>query len=71
VLLWGALRRISIVHTGGIKSAANDVVAHARQILHAAATHQNDRVFLQVVADAGNVSGYFHGVGEPDARDFA
>jgi len=28
-------------------------------------------VFLQVVTDAGNVGGDFHGVGEPHARYFA
>ena len=43
----GGLRRLRVEH------AADDVVAHARQVLDAAAADQHDRVLLQVVASPG------------------
>ena len=55
-------------HAGRIQRPAHHVIAHARQILHAAAADQHDGVFLQIVADAGNVSGHFDPVGQPHAR---
>ena len=44
-------------NTLGVQSAADDVVTHTGQVLDTAAADQNDRVLLQVVADAGNVRG--------------
>ena len=44
------------LHALRVERAADDVVAHARQILHAAAADQHDRVLLQVVALAGDVA---------------
>src|SRR2546422_741786 len=37
----------SLVHARGVERAADDVVAHARQILHAPAADHHDRVLLQ------------------------
>src|SRR5205823_14446935 len=54
-----------------VERAANDVVADARQVLHAAAADHDDRVLLQVVPDAGDVAGDLHPVGEPHARHLA
>src|SRR5689334_1964388 len=59
----------STLHADRVERAAHDVVAHAREILDAAAANEHQRVLLQVVADAGNVGGHFDAVGEPDARD--
>ena len=42
-----------------VEHAAQDVVAHARQVLHAAAADQHHRVLLQVVAFAGDVADDF------------
>ena len=56
---------------GGVQRAADDVVAHARQVLHAAAADQHHRVLLQVVALAGDVGRDLHAVGQPHARDLA
>src|SRR5579864_1458020 len=55
----------------GVVGAADDVIAHARQILDAAAADQHDRMFLQIVALAGDVAGDLEPVGETDARDLA
>ena len=47
---------IALLHAARVEGAADDVVAHARQILHAAAADQHDRVLLQVVSLAGDVA---------------
>src|SRR5438874_10129225 len=70
----GAVLRAALLatgHAGGIERAADDVIADARQVLHAAAADHHDRVLLQVVADARDVRGDLLPVREPYARDFA
>src|SRR3569623_2104818 len=62
---------LAVLHALGIARAADDVIANARQILHAAAADHDDRVFLKVVAFAGNVGGDFETVGEADTGDLA
>src|SRR5690606_12158186 len=53
-----------------IEHAAQDVVANAGKVLHAAAADQNNRVFLQVVAFAGDVANGFVAVlGQADLGD--
>ena len=47
------------------------MVANAREILHAAAAHEHDRVLLQVVAFSGDVGDDFESVGEANLGDFA
>src|SRR3954454_5411529 len=46
-----------VLLTRGFQRAADDLVADTRQVLHPTATHEHDRVLLQVVADAGDVRG--------------
>ena len=46
---------LAVLDALGVERAADDVVANAGQVLHAAATDHDDGVFLQVVAFAGNV----------------
>src|SRR5439155_23217069 len=55
----------------GVVRAADDVIAHAGQILDPAAANQHHRVLLQIVALAGDIAGHFEAVGETDARDLA
>ena len=57
-------------HTGGIKSAADDVVTNAGQVPHTAAADKHNAVLLQIVADTGDVAGTFNGVRQADSRDF-
>src|SRR4029453_1571765 len=59
------------LHTHRIERPAHHVVAHARQILHAAAANEHERVLLQVVAAARDVGRHLDAVGEPHARDLA
>ena len=54
-----------------IECAADDVVAHARQVLHAAAADQHDGVLLQRVALARDVRRHLDVVRQAHARDLA
>src|SRR3954454_6974126 len=62
---------LAIGHAGGVQRAANDLVAHTRQILDAATAHEHDGVLLQVVALAGDVGGDLDRAGDPHAGDLA
>src|SRR5919201_4865450 len=64
-------RLLAVAHPGGVEGAADDLVADARKVLHAAATHEDDRVLLEGVPLARDVGGDLHPVGEPYARDLA
>src|SRR5438105_11711061 len=70
----GAVLRASLLaigDAGGIERAAHHVVTHSRQIFHAAAADKHDRVLLQVVTHAGNISSDLNAVGQAHARHFA
>src|SRR4029079_8444553 len=54
-----------------VQRAADDLVAHAGEVLHTAATDQDDRVLLEVVTLTGDVRGDLHLAGELDAGDLA
>src|SRR5579859_4643051 len=60
---------LAVGNARGIKRAAHHVIPNAGKILHTAATDQHDRVLLQVVTDARDVSGHFDAVCQPDAGD--
>src|SRR5581483_1291214 len=55
----------------GVERAAHRVVAHAGQILDAAAADQHDRVLLQVVAFAADVADDFETVRQANLGDLA
>jgi hypothetical protein len=50
-----------------IESAANYVISDSGKVLDATTAYQDDRVLLQVVAFARNVSRHFHAVGKSDS----
>src|SRR6266446_1420018 len=54
-----------------VKNAAQDVVAHSRQVLDAAAPDHNHRVLLKVVAFPRNVPDDLEPVGQTHLRDLA
>src|SRR6516164_8279068 len=60
-----------VFHALRIEYTAQDVIAHAWQILHAAAADHHHRVLLQIVALAGNVADHFKAVGQPHLGDLA
>src|SRR6187200_2640183 len=41
---------LAVLHAGGVERAADDLVAHPREVADAAAAHEHDRVLLEVVA---------------------
>src|SRR5699024_10558972 len=55
--------------TLGIERAANDVITHARQVLHAAAADQNYRVLLQVMTFTRNVAHDLVAIGQAHLGD--
>src|SRR5690606_1269683 len=56
---------------GRVERATHHVVAHAGEVLDAAAADEHDAVLLQVVALAGDVGRDLDAVRETDARDLA
>src|SRR5437660_2893199 len=70
----GAVLRAALLaagHAGGVERASDDVIADARQVLHAAAADHHDRVLLQVVTDTRDVRGDLLPVREPHAGHLA
>jgi hypothetical protein len=73
-LTWGAWRRISndaatVLDALRIENTAQDVVAHTGKVFHTAATDQDHRVFLQVVAFTGDVADDLVAVGQAHLGD--
>src|SRR5689334_23190266 len=62
---------LAVADALGVQRAADDLVAHAGEVLHTTAAHEHHRVLLQVVADARDVGGHLDATGEADASDLA
>src|SRR5829696_2016671 len=70
----GSIKRaalLAVLDALRIENAAQDVVAYARQILHAAAPDHDDRVLLKVVAFARNIANDLMAVGQANLGDLA
>src|SRR4030042_4174370 len=50
---------LAVLHPGGIEGTANDMIAHAGEVLPPAPAHQDHGMFLEVMAHPGNIGGYF------------
>src|SRR3989454_2297969 len=61
----------AILDSDRVERAADDVVAHPGEVLHASAADQDHGVLLQVVADARDVGRDLDAVGQAHARNFA
>src|ERR1700693_714643 len=62
---------LSVLDPLGIEHAAQDVVAHAREILHAPAADHHHGMLLKVMALARNVADHLEAVGQPHLGDLA
>src|SRR4029078_757648 len=62
---------LTVGHTDGVERSPHNVITHARKVFDATAPHEHDRVLLQVMPYARNVSGDFHSVRQPHARNFS
>src|SRR5690554_727933 len=60
----------AILNALKVEGTANDVVTHTGQVLYTTAAHENDRVFLQVVAFTTDVGNHFVAVGKTHFGDF-
>src|SRR5688572_8106 len=62
---------LAVLDALGVEGPADDLVADAREVLHAAAADEHDRVLLQVVTHAGDVGGDLDAARQADAGDLA
>src|SRR5271168_612175 len=62
---------LAVLDPLGVEHAAQDVVAHAGQVLDAAAADHDHRMLLQVVAFARYVADDLEAVGQADLGDLA
>src|SRR6185437_15360932 len=75
--LFGALGAVfrtallAVLDALGVEHAAQDVVAHPRQVLDAAAADHPHRMFLKVVPLAGDVADHLETVGQAHLGDLA
>src|SRR5277367_5570379 len=62
---------LAVLDSLGVEHAAQDVVAHAGQVLDPAAADHDHRVLLQVVAFARDIADDLEAVGQPHLGDLA
>src|SRR5690349_3607751 len=62
---------LAVLDALGVEDAAQNVVAHARQVLDAAAADHDHRVLLQIVALTRNITNYLEAVGQTNLGDLA
>src|SRR3954453_13969701 len=62
---------LAVLHALGVERAADDLVPDTGEVLHSAATHEHDRVLLQVVADARDVGRDLDAARQAHAGDLA
>src|SRR5579872_3973810 len=62
---------LAVLHPLGVEHAAQDVVAHAGQVLDAAAADHHHRVLLQIVALARDIADHLEAVGQAHLCDLA
>ncbi len=70
----GAILRtalLAIINAQTVETAAHDVVAHAGKVAHLAASHEHDRMLLQVVAFAADVRRDLLAVGQANTCNLA
>src|SRR5262245_26791453 len=64
-------RLLPVCDPGRVQRPTNHVIANARKVFHTTATDQDDRVFLQIVADTGDVGCNFNPIGQTHTSNFA
>src|SRR5690606_19028422 len=70
----GAVLRTTLLaglHALRVENTANDVVAHARKVLHTAAADHDQGMLLKIVALARNVADHFEAVSKAHLRNLA
>src|SRR5690606_26593999 len=62
---------LAVLHTLRVEHAADDVVAHAGKVFHAAAADHHHGVLLKVVAFTRNVADHLEAIDEANLRNLA
>src|SRR6476661_10271459 len=62
---------LTVLDALGIEDAAEDVVAHAGQVLDAAAADHDHRMLLKVMTFTGDVADHFEAVGQTHLGNLA
>src|SRR5215467_436344 len=60
---------LAVLHALGVERTTDDLVADTGEVLHTTATHEHDRVLLQVVAHARDVRRDLDAAGQPHTGD--
>lgn len=60
----------AILDADRVERATNQMVPHTGKVLHAATPYQDNGMFLEIVADSGNIGRDLHAVRQPDPRNF-
>ena len=62
---------LSSFNSGGVQHSSYNMITHSGQILYSAASYHNNRMLLQIMPYSGDISGCFHSIAQPHARDLA
>src|ERR1700743_1223456 len=62
---------LAVLHALRVEHAADDVIANARKVLHAATADQNNRVLLKIVALTWDIGECFETVRQPNLGHLA
>jgi len=54
---------VATLHSQGIQSTPDDMVANAWKVFHAATPYEHNRVLLEIVSDTWDVGGDFNPIG--------
>ena len=60
-----------ISNADGIQCSTDHVISNTGQVFHTAASNKDNRVFLKIVTNAGDVGGYFNTIGKSNTSHFA
>ena len=61
---------LTVCNALGIKCTTDDVITYTRKVTYSTSSDKNNRVFLKVVADTGNVADCFETVGKLNLCNF-
>src|ERR1700730_11325869 len=62
---------LAVLDALGVEHAAQNVIAHARQVLHPAAADHDDRMLLQIMTLARDIADHLETIGQADLGNLA
>ncbi len=61
---------LAVINPKAVQSTTYNVITDTRQVTNTTTFYQNNRVFLQVVSDAGDIGGHLDPGGQTDPGNF-